>query len=85
MENRTSKRGENMKITYEELMTELEKHGKSHLVLTPEQERALVDAKDKHNVTFKTIAEVFTEKYGKKYNARTLLDKYHLLKKTSNQ
>ena len=44
-------------ITYEELMTELEKNKKEKIYnFTPDQERALVEARDKYNIGWIKIA-----------------------------
>ena len=68
------------KITYEELMTELEKHSRPSYDLTPEQQKALLDARDKYKVSYAKIAEVFKKKYGHDFRPGTLRDKYCRLK-----
>jgi len=70
-----------MKITYEELMTELEKVKRPMRNLTPEQEKALIEARDKYNVTWDKIAVIFSEKCGYEFNPRTLGDRYKKIKK----
>ena len=73
-----------MKITYEELMTELEKCKRPVYHFTPEQEKALVEARDKYNVTWEKIAMIFSEKFGYEFNHRTLFDKYKKIKRNES-
>jgi len=68
------------KITYEELMTELMKYDRTHLKLTAEQEKVLIDCREKYDIPYTKIADVFTKKYGRKYDRKTLEDKYKRLK-----
>jgi len=69
-----------MKITYEELMTELKKYERPKCQLTPDQERALVDARDKYNISWVRIVEIFSEKLGYRMGRCALTDRYDKLK-----
>ena len=62
-------------------MTELEKVKRPARDLTPEQEKALIEARDKYNVTWEKIAQIFSEKFGYEFHHRTLFDKYRKIKK----
>ena len=74
------------KITYEELMTELEKHSRPSYELTPEQEKALIDAREKYQVSYAKIAEVFTltKKSLNEFNLSVDLDKFFPTYKKDN-
>ncbi len=84
MENRKTQRGEDMsepKITYEELMTEFEKHKVIKIYdFTPDQQQALVEARDKYNIGWDKIASIFSEKFGHEYDRRRLYEVYRRIK-----
>ena len=75
---------DNMKITYEELMTEFEKCKRTVYHFTPEQEKALIEAREKYNVTWEKIALIFSEKLNYKFNHRTLYDIYKKIKRNKS-
>ncbi|MHA2039880.1 MAG: hypothetical protein ACW98X_25985 [Promethearchaeota archaeon] len=67
-------------ISYEELMTELEKYRLDHFEFTEEQEKILIEAR-KMKVPYPKIAELFEKKYGIRYNVSTLYNKLIAAKK----
>ena len=74
-----------IRITYDELMSELEKYKRTSYSLTPDQKKALIDARDIYNITWDDIANIFSEKLGVNFNKRTLADVYRKIKKNKNE
>lgn len=52
-------------IDYDELMTELKKYERPEF--TDIMLKALVEAREKYNVPYSRIAQMFTEKFGRKF------------------
>ena len=75
---------DNMKITYEELMTEFEKFKRPTYNFTIEQEKALIEARDIYNITWENIAMIFSEKLNYKFNYRTMYDIYKKIKRSKS-
>jgi len=63
------------KITHEELMAELAKYRKDYFELTKEQEDILIEAR-KMKVPYTKIIDLFYKRYGIKYKATMLNNRY---------
>ena len=68
------------KITYEELMSEFAKHERA-FETSPEQEKAIIEARDKYNVSYAKIAEILNEKYGTNFKGALMRARYEMAKK----
>ena len=70
-----------MKITYDELMTELKKYERASHELNEDQKKALIEAREVYKIPYSKISQVFKEMYSIDILPNTLQGMYERLKR----